>query len=66
VSDLHTYACTRGECDGTAHRTQFLLPTGEPNTMKPGVLWECITCGGLWNPDGTPYTARTTKNGDAT
>lgn len=55
MSDLRTYACTRGDCDGTVHRTQFLVPTGEPNTMKPGLLWECDTCGGLWNPDGTPY-----------
>lgn len=50
-----SHPCTIPGCDGYAFLSSFLIPTGEPNTMKPGSLWECNTCGHLWNLDGTTW-----------
>lgn len=50
-----THPCTMPGCDGQVYISPFLIPTEEPNTLKAGYLWECNTCGHLWNLDGTPW-----------
>jgi hypothetical protein len=52
-----SYPCTIPGCDGFAFLSPFLIPIkGQAVSAIPGYLWECDTCGSLWNQDGTPKT----------
>lgn len=55
MSGKTVHKCTISWCVGIVFREVFLLPTGEPDTMRSRELWECDTCGALWNLNGIPW-----------